>query len=150
MLTDELIQSNLSLCSIESSEIPLFSFEHEQIIAKITDVYDGDTFSAIFYYRNIPIKYRFRSNGYDSPEMKPLKTIPQRNEIIEKAKQARNKFIELVSKHPSNLVLLKCDKFDKYGRILATVFNGVDEESVNQMMINQGFAKKYDGGKKSI
>lgn len=149
MLTDELIQNNIQLCSIDSSKLNYFSFENQQIVAKITDVYDGDTFSAIFYYQNIPIKYRFRCLGYDAPEIKPLKSIEQRELIIEKAFQSKNKFIELTSKHPSNLVLLLCDKFDKYGRILATVFNGIDEQSVNQMMIVQGFAKSYDGGKKS-
>lgn len=150
MLTDSMIQNNIQLCSINSDELGYFSFENQQIVAKITEVYDGDTFTAIFYHQNIPIKYRFRCLGYDSPEIKPLKSIEQRDLIIEKALQAKNKFIELVSKHPSNLVLLSCGKFDKYGRILVTVSNGIDEKSVNQMMIEQGYAKSYDGGKKII
>ncbi len=149
MLTDELINNNIQLCDINPNTLNYFSFENKRIVAKICDVYDGDTFSAIFYNENIPIKYRFRCLGYDAPEMKPLKSIAQREIIIEKAKQAKNKFIELVQKHPSKLVLLECDKFDKYGRILATVFNGVDEQSVNSIMIEQGYAKNYDGGTKS-
>lgn len=145
---EDLLNNNLSLCSIDSDTLPYFSFENKQVVAKICNVYDGDTFSAIFYYGELPIKYRCRCLGYDSPEMKPLKSVLNRDTIIEKAKQSKNKFIELVNKHPSKLVILNCDKFDKYGRILVTIFNGVDETSVNQIMINDGFGNVYDGGTK--
>ena len=39
-------------------------------------------------------------------------------------------------------------EFDKYGRLLVNVYNLVDKKSVNDMMVEEGFGKMYDGGTK--
>jgi micrococcal nuclease len=36
----------------------------------------------------------------------------------------------------------------KYGRVLGWLFVGEDDVSLNEQMINEGFAWKYDGGTK--
>ena len=75
---------NNKLKQIKNENVEYFSFDGYKCKAKVVSVYDGDTFTACFKYRGQIIKYRFRTFGYDSPEMKPLKSKPNREE--EKAK----------------------------------------------------------------
>ena len=56
---------------------------------------------------------------------------------------ARDKLRELVL---NKLVTIKCDKFDKYGRLLITIHrSGVN---INKFMVRQNYAYEYDGGTK--
>ena len=49
----------------------------------------------------------------------------------------------------NQLVYIKCGEFDKYGRLLGTLFiNKEDEKSINQLMIDEGYGYEYDGGTK--
>ena len=47
----------------------------------------------------------------------------------------------------NNIVTVECFDFDKYGRLLVEIF--IDNESINNWLIEKGYAKKYGGGKKS-
>jgi len=130
-------------------EVPYFSFEGKRYYARPCNIYDGDTFSIIFEDEGGRIiKYRCRSLGYDSAEMKPLLTNPNRDKEKELALLAKKRFTELLLAHTSGLILVECHGFDKYGRILVTIYNNVDEISVNEIMILEGHGKKYDGGTK--
>ena len=64
------------LLQVNESEIPYFSFKGKKFIAKPCNIYDGDTFSALFYYGDEIIKYKCRCLGYDCAEMKPLLSNP--------------------------------------------------------------------------
>jgi endonuclease YncB( thermonuclease family) len=127
------------------SKINFFSFNNCKTLAKIVEVYDGDTCTIVFFLNKRIIKYKCRMLGYDSPEMKPLKSIENRNEIIEKAKNARNFFISLL-KESDSIVDITMGKFDKYGRILATMSNKMG--NINELMIQNGHGVPYDGGTK--
>ena len=109
-------------------------------------VYDGDTFTACFKYRGQIIKYRFRTFGYDSPEMKPLKSKPNREEEKAKAVIARDKFKEIIKFETNELVELEMLGFDKYGRILVNVIK--DGINVNEWMIKNNHGYPYFGGAK--
>lgn len=130
-----------------TNEIPLFNFKDLKISVKVVDVYDGDTFTGCFIFKDQIIKYKFRTIGYDSPEMKPLRNKPNREQEKIKAKEAREKFIEY-SNCQNNLIIVECQQFDKYGRILGTVFNKETSENINQKMIDNGYGLPYDGGTK--
>ena len=58
---------------------------------------------------------------------------------------AKSRLEKLLSVNPQGLVRVVCGEFDKYGRILVTVYNGVDRESINSIMIREGHGKVYDG-----
>lgn len=122
-----------------------FSFDKCKTIAKVVDVYDGDTCTIVFFLNKQVIKYKCRMLGYDSPEMKPLKSIDNRDEIIQKAKRAREYFIALV-KESDFIVDVTMGKFDKYGRILVTMTNKMG--NINELMIQNGHGVSYDGGTK--
>jgi endonuclease YncB( thermonuclease family) len=145
----DLQQSIKKLKNIKNDkDIPYFTFNGKTIYGLPCNVYDGDTFSIIFPFENNIIKYRCRTHGYDSAEIKPRLNIPDREKHIEVAIAAKNRLIELLNKHPSKLVKVECYNFDKYGRILVNVWNMVDEKSINEIMIQEGHGKIYNGGTK--
>jgi len=122
-----------------------FSFNGKTIKAKVVDCYDGDTITCIFKHDDNYYKFKIRMLGYDSPEIKPMKTIPEkeRNVIINKARDAKEYIEKLML---NKIVYLTCNKFDKYGRILATVkMNPSDKETINDQMIGLGYGYPYDG-----
>ena len=95
------------------------------------------------------MKYKLRAMGYDCAEMKPKKSDPNRDKEKELAIAAKNRFIQLIG-GSDTIVQVKCLEFDKYGRILINVWNMVDEKSLNQIMIDEGHGKAYDGGTKDV
>jgi len=123
----------------------VFSFAGQRFLAKIVDYYDGDTVTVVFEFGGRLIQYKARLAGYDSPEMKPLKSAP--NRLTEKvaAQAART---ALIGRVENDLVYIECGEFDKYGRILVTVFLR-DGTNVNEWMVAQGHGTPYAGGKKT-
>ena len=129
-------------------EMKCFSFKGKTFLGLPTNIYDGDTLSIIFRYNGESIKYRCRCLGYDSPEMKPSLSNPNRENEKVLAKTAKNRFVELLNKSPDGIIRFECFDFDKYGRILVKIWNQVDEKSINDIMVEEGHGKTYDGGKK--
>jgi len=129
-------------------EMKCFSFKGKTFLGLPTNIYDGDTLSILFMYNGEPIKYRCRSLGYDSPEMKPLLSNPNRENEKVFAIAAKTRFTELLNKNPEGVVKFECFDFDKYGRLLVKLWNLVDEKSINDMMIEECHGKIYDGKKK--
>jgi len=128
----------------------VFSFAGQRFLAKIVDYYDGDTVTVAFEFNGRLIQYKARLVGYDSPEMKPLKTNP--NRLAEKAAAAAAR-AALIGKVQGGLVYIECGEFDKYGRILVTAFLRAGEENgenINEWMVAQGHGTPYDGGKKTV
>jgi endonuclease YncB( thermonuclease family) len=133
---------------VDDKEVPYFSFNGLTFYAMPCHIYDGDTFSVIFEYKGELIKYRCRCTGYDCAEMKPSKSDPNREHEKELAHKAKDRLIELLGKHPSKLIKIECGEFDKYGRLLITFYNNIDNKSINQIMIDEGHGKPYEGGTK--
>lgn len=145
---EEELKEVYQMLNIKSEDIKYFSFEGKVFYAKHCNIYDGDTFSVIFNYKGDLIKYKVRCMGYDCPEMKPLKTNEHR--ILEKelALKSKMRLEELLNKHETKLIKIECFQFDKYGRLLVKVWNMIDKKSVNDIMIEEGHGKAYDGGTK--
>ena len=110
-------------------------------VGKVIKVYDGDTFTMIskLPHTEGPI-YRFsvRMNGIDSPEIKGKTT--NEKELAKKSRDALSNVIL------GKIVVLKNVSTEKYGRILADVYLG--ELCINEWMITNNYAVKYDGGTK--
>lgn len=114
----------------------------------VIKVYDGDTITIAANLPHDPEKvmYRFsvRLNGIDSPEMKG-----KTNEEKEAAKTSQHALETLIL---NKKVTLENTKTEKYGRILATIYceeAGI-KISLNQWMLDNGFAVPYDGGTKDV
>ena len=142
--SDEILLQNV----VDPENMDCFSFNGQSFIGMATNVYDGDTLSIIFVYNGKPIKYRCRALGYDSPEIKPSLSNPNREQEKLLAIAAKKRFIDLLSKSPDKNVFIKCHEFDKYGRLLVEIWNQVDSQSINSIMVAEGHGKVYSGGKK--
>ena len=107
---------------------------------KVIKVYDGDTITVAGYLKGDPECYKFkvRLNGIDSPELRGSNENEKKHAII--ARDA------LSNKILNNMVILDIKGTEKYGRLLADVL--YDGTNMNEWMINNGYAVKYDGGKK--
>ena len=106
---------------------------------KVVKVYDGDTITIAVIIGDKPYKFSTRLNGIDTPEIRG-KTVSEKAKALE----ARN---FLKGKIFGEMVQLRNVDYDKYGRLLADVFH--KERNISQMMIDNGYAVAYDGGKKS-
>lgn len=108
---------------------------------QVIKVYDGDTITiaARLPYDASPV-YRLsvRLNGIDTPEIKSRNA-----EEKQVAKQARD-YLEALILY--QIVSLRNVQTEKYGRILADVYLG--ELCLNERMVEQRFAVRYDGGTK--
>jgi len=109
---------------------------------KVIKVYDGDTITIAAKLPNSvePI-YRFsvRLNGIDSPEIKAHSQAEK-----ELAKKSRDALSNLIM---DKMVSLKNQTTEKYGRILADVY--LDDLHINEWMLKNNYAVKYDGGTKT-
>jgi len=131
-----------------NNDTPLFSLENMYLQCKVVNVYDGDTCKVVFPMNGKLYRWNVRLSGYDTPEMRPPKSQENREEEIAAAKEAKKFLIGKVM-NEDQLVYIKCGEFDKYGRLLGTLFLEEDSEtSVNDLMIQEGHGYAYDGGTK--
>ena len=114
--------------------------------ATVTEVVDGDTivididlgFDVVFTAQKV------RLLGVDTPESRTinLKEKALGLEVKEKLKK------ELAAAKDVVIKTEKPDSSEKYGRILGWVFLDGSDVSLNQKLINEGYAWTYGGGTK--
>ncbi len=146
------------LKSLTYENTPEFSFNGKTIHAKILDVYDGDTITITLKVDGEYFRINCRMNGLDTPELRSHDEDEKKAAIL-----ARNHLIFLLTKmkigsevkrddikrlcgEVNTIVKVRCMEFDKYGRLLVEIW--LDSINVNEKMIEDGFAGKYDGGTK--
>jgi len=113
-----------------------FSLEGKYI-AKISDVYDGDTCKAIIIGimgAIDPYEFRIRMLMYNAEEIKQSTKLDDdtrrnRHAIAIAQKQKLSDFIL------NQIVIVDCKKFDAFGRLLALLYNINDDISINDQMI---------------
>jgi endonuclease YncB( thermonuclease family) len=155
----------ISLCDA-TADIPAFTFAGSIHPAKVVSCYDGDTFEAVMHIGDKLWKFDCRMLGYDSPEIKPLKTAPNREaekaaalrakialltflcDGVDSTRQYTNKELDELVKRNKKVIELHCKEFDKYGRVLVEVPNTDVGSTVNSWMITNKYGYKYTGGAK--
>jgi endonuclease YncB( thermonuclease family) len=168
------MDSELQIEQLKNSDdsLELFSLNNSIKMCKVVDVYDADTCHCVFYIDNKIHKFVCRLIGIDSPEIKPSKNIENRDKHVDAAIRSRNRLIQLLTnidividtpykkkqiknmmKNNTKLMYIKCGEFDKYGRLLVEIVekqDDFDNVTINSILISEGHAKAYDGGKKSL
>lgn len=122
------------------------TYEGRIMYCKIVYCYDGDTVYGKFFDNGQLVQQSLRIYGYDSPEIKPRKDIPDREAHIARAKAAKEELEKLIL---NKIVIISCLKNDKYGRILVnikTIDTGID---IGTHMIENSHGYAYFGGKKN-
>jgi endonuclease YncB( thermonuclease family) len=147
----------LAACTYENT--PPFSFEGMDVVAKVVDIYDGDTVTCVFYKFKKCYRFTVRLSGIDTCELS--------SKNREQGLRARKRLYELVSKDTSSidihiprknlrqklgesrcLVRLICGKFDKYGRLLGDLYEVNGVKSFNDILVMEKLAYPYFGDKK--
>lgn len=130
----------------QTNDLELYSLKGN-FRAKVVDVYDGDTITIVIFNKFGFEKHKLRMYGYDSPEMKPKLNIENRENIINKAKQAKEFLSNLIL---NKIVEFESMGFDKYGRLLGNIFitNYCSRQDVNKLMLDSDFGYAYFGGTK--
>ena len=120
------------------SDAPEFSLEGNIVEAKVLSVYDGDTIKCAFPLNNKMYKWNCRLSGVDTPEIRTRNKTEK-----EYGYKVRNNLREKIL---GKVVNLECGDFDKDGRLLVKVKCQDDDCSINDWLITNNFAFKYNGG----
>jgi len=161
----------LATCTYDNT--PVFSFKGSTFPAKAISIYDGDTATFAVSVHGQHYAYKMRLSGIDTPEIRPSRKNPHRDEEKKAAMYARNRFLQLVCNEDVDLdkpytkkqikamlaknqrvVHLKCGKFGKFGRALVKVFLHEGDltdrtKSVNKVLLREKLAYPYYGGAKN-
>lgn len=118
-----------------------FNLDGDMMRAKVIDVYDGDTVTLVFQFGSKMWKDKCRLTGVDTAEIR-TRDADEKVRGLEARDWLRSKVL-------NKKVWVECGKWDKYGRLLGTIYLTSDfQQSVNQELINHGFAVPYFGGTK--
>ena len=112
-------------------------------VKSVDRVVDGDTIDiSIDLGFNLTKKERVRLAGIDTPEKRTKN--PKEKEMGYQATE----FLEMHLMEASKLTV-KTEKEGKFGRMLGWLYKSEnDTTSINQIMIDKGYAWAYDGGTK--
>ncbi len=166
------MNSNKKLLEDCTKDTPEFSLCGLTLKGKIVECYDSDTCKIALPIFDNFYKFTCRLNGIDTPEMKPLKSKPNRDNEILWAKKARSELLKMICdnnfhsnfdnldikkdevinilKDNKQMVNVKCLEFDKYGRVLVELYNNDETDfsfnkSFNNILIEKNLAVAYDG-----
>jgi micrococcal nuclease len=118
---------------------------YEYYVRKVENVVDGDTIDVLIDLGfDILFASRVRLAGIDTPESRT-------KDLAEKALGLEAKeYLKKALKDAKSVVIKteKMDSSEKYGRILGWVYINGDTVSLNDMMINDGYAWGYLGDAK--
>jgi len=118
---------------------------YQYYVRKVENVVDGDTIDVLIDLGfDILFQSRVRLAGIDTPESRT-------KDLKEKALGLESKeYLKKALKDAKSVVIKteKMDSSEKYGRILGWLYVNGDTESVNDKMINDGYAWGYLGDTK--
>lgn len=137
--------SKLSVLTSETTE--KFTLAGRDQPGKVVRVVDGDTVDlALELFPDQFYQFRVRLYGIDTPEKRPPKNSPNREEEIEAAKRSTEALTTYLYGTGNMVDRAVFREADKYGRWLCEFY--IDGVHVNEWMIKTGHAKPYFGGKK--
>ena len=118
---------------------------YEYFVKNVTSVVDGDTIDVVIDLGfDIMFASRVRLAGIDTPESR---TTDKAEKVLGlESKEYLKKYLK-----DAKSVIIKTEKMDsseKYGRILGWVYVDGNTVSLNDMMINDGYAWGYLGDTK--
>ena len=115
--------------------------------AQLVRVVDGDTVDVLIDVGFSTFKKeRVRLYGIDTPESRTRDLDEKKRGLA-----AKDRLIEIIDSFGDHfLIKTQIDKKGKYGRILGEIFSLNKKQNANQMLLAEGHAVEYLGGKKRI
>jgi endonuclease YncB( thermonuclease family) len=118
-----------------TAKTPLFTLQGLETRAKCTKCYDADTVHLVFPYGDKLHRWTCRLLGIDSAEIRTT-DLKEKEHATRARDYVRARILDKV-------VTVTCGKFDKYGRLLVTIYyEGVN---LNEHLVAEGFAYEYTG-----
>ncbi len=112
-----------------------FSFNGNQFLARIIDVYDGDSITALIYFNKEFVTIKCRLYGIDTAEIR-TKDENEKKFAIETKHYLENIIL-------NEIININCYTFDNFGRVLVDIIK--DGQNINDLLVNKGYAYRYDG-----
>jgi micrococcal nuclease len=106
----------------------------------VIKVYDGDTLTIASHYHGANYRFSVRLKGIDAPELRA--STPAERDAAWAAQKALYKLA-----FGANVELCEHGR-DKYGRTLAVVIETESRINLNEYMLENGYAKLYNGGRR--
>ena len=118
-------------------------------VTEIIKVLDGDTIDVIIDLGfDLYKKERVRIAGVDTPE-KRTRDLEEKALGIDETDWLKDQLDGAISGEDDLVIRTELDGgVGKYGRLLGWLYIGDETESINERMIQQGYAWEYDGGTK--
>ena len=119
-------------------------------VSKVDRVIDGDTIDVtIDLGFHLSIKQRVRIAGVDTPE-KRTRDLIEKKFGIAATYWLEDKLDDAVNDGFDLTIRTELDKgaTGKYGRLLGWLYVGSEGHSLNEQMVEEGYAWEYDGGTK--
>ena len=119
-------------------------------VTEITKVLDGDTIDVIIDLGfDLYKKERVRVAGVDTPE-KRTTNDEEKALGIDATNWLKHQLEDAIAGEEDLVIRTELEGgFGKYGRLLGWLYLGIDaEKSLNELMIEEGYAWAYDGGTK--
>ena len=114
--------------------------------AKLVRVVDGDTCDALIDLGfNTWVKKRIRFKGVDTWECRTRDLDEKKKGLAAKAFTK-----DLLENSDEGKFVLKSYGVGNYGRVLADLFVKGNDKSINQLLLENGHAYEYEGGKKKV
>lgn len=158
-MTDDDIVNELTTCDVRA--IPKFSFEGQSFYTRIIDLYDADSYRIVVNVNGSMSYVMTRLIGIDAAEIASKNAVEKgravaaRDYALSWALQksvafGSKKEIKAALEATPAVVFVKCQEFDRYGRILVHVYRTRDDAgpSLNEQLITAGHAIAYAGDAK--
>ena len=120
-------------------------------VIKVNKVLDGDTIAVtIDLGFDLYKKERVRVAGVETPE-KRTRNLEEKALGIDATNWLKKELEDVLAGDDELIVRTELHGgVGKYGRLLGWLYVGDEELSLNEQMINQGYAHAYDGGTKNM
>lgn len=127
------------LLKCDKNNTPFYTLNGHEYVCKCVSVYDGDSITVVFMPQGLDkfYKYKIRLTGIDTPEIR-TKNENEKKKAILVRDFLREKIL-------NKIITIKCENFDKYGRLLAKVYMIGETKNINDIMIEKKYAYAYDG-----
>ncbi len=138
-------------------ETPIFSLNGLKTYSRIVNIIDGDTISLVIPVFNNYFKFTTRIKGIDTCEIHSSDPLIKAHGMKAKEKvcnlickiniDSKKDIIEYL-KNNIILVWIECFNFDKYGRLLADVYNKDKSIMISNCLLDEKLAYLYEGDTK--
>lgn len=145
------------LQNIDHGKVQKRTFKGATRTAVVSSIYDGDTITVITrLHKGEPYaKYSLRLSDIDAPELKPPKTMPNRQLHVTAGQAVRDylRFFMPVG----TVIQIQFEQEEKYGRLLGTIhtmsysyckMRYIPTVNVNQHLLDHGLVLQYKGDAK--